>query len=158
MEVGFILYHELIHMVSQAGDADVGYAKESLVNLANSNAEAARMSANNYMLYVAQNGLSYANYSAISGGWGMMIHDPYCVDSYSNCLDMASDCCGGNNDLLDWCCATCAVVDSTQDCIDQYGMPANGFQDVYADNINDGPTGDSTPPTDITPPAGPTET
>jgi hypothetical protein len=51
--VGFILYHELIHMVSQVGDADIGYARDSLVNLASDNAEAARLSANNYMLYTA---------------------------------------------------------------------------------------------------------
>lgn len=63
-------------MVSFAGDADVGYAKDSLVRLADSNAEAARMSANNYMLYAAQNGLSYADYTAVSGGWGMMSHNP----------------------------------------------------------------------------------
>ena len=51
--VGFTLYHELIHMVSHVGDADIGYARDSLVNLASDNAEAARLSANNYMLYTA---------------------------------------------------------------------------------------------------------
>ena len=53
LSVGFILYHELIHMVSFVGDADVGYDRDSLVNLAINNAEAARLSANNYMLYAA---------------------------------------------------------------------------------------------------------
>lgn len=31
MEVGFIMYHELIHMTSFVIDADVGYGKSSLV-------------------------------------------------------------------------------------------------------------------------------
>lgn len=58
-ELGFTILHELIHIVSFVGDADVGYAVDSLVNLAATSPSAARMSANNYMLYTAQNGLSY---------------------------------------------------------------------------------------------------
>jgi hypothetical protein len=53
LEVGFILYHELIHVVSFVIDADVGYGKGPLVDLAGSNPSLARMSANNYMLYSA---------------------------------------------------------------------------------------------------------
>jgi len=34
LEVGFVIYHELIHMVSFVGDYDGGYAKDTLVNLA----------------------------------------------------------------------------------------------------------------------------
>lgn len=113
LEVGFILYHELIHMVSHVGDADVGYAKESLVYLAATNAEAARLSANNYMLYSAQNGLSYQMYADVSGGWGGMVADPNCMDSYGNCVDLAANCCGTNTQLLDGCCASCRVIDST---------------------------------------------
>jgi hypothetical protein len=123
-EVGFVLYHELIHMTSFVVDADIGYGKGPLVELATANAEAARMSANNYMLYAAQNGLSYAEYSEVSTGWGLNVHDPYCTDRYSNCLDIAANCCGeqftngwNGNRAREDCCASCTVYDSTDNCI-----------------------------------------
>jgi hypothetical protein len=89
MEVGFIMFHELIHIVSIVVDADVGYGKGPLVDLAEANPELARVSANNYMLYAAQNGLSYREYTEISNGWGLNVHNPECIDFYTNCLDLA---------------------------------------------------------------------
>jgi hypothetical protein len=53
LRVGFVLYHEFIHMVSHVGDADIGYSRENLVKLAADDADASRLSANNYMLYAA---------------------------------------------------------------------------------------------------------
>jgi hypothetical protein len=58
-EVGFIMFHELVHMTSSVVDSQLGYGKGPLVSLAAQNANAARTSANNYMLYAAQNGLSF---------------------------------------------------------------------------------------------------
>lgn len=82
------------------------------------------MSSNNYMLYAAQNGLSYEDYTEVSTGWGVNTHDPFCDDSYSNCLALARDCCGdrftnGANGaaLSDECCASCAVYDATAACV-----------------------------------------
>jgi hypothetical protein len=93
-EIGFIMFHELVHMVSQVVDSELGYGKGPLMQLAIQNADAARTSANNYMLYAAQNGLSFEEYNAISGGWGANAFNPNCMDQYSNCVDIASNCCG----------------------------------------------------------------
>lgn len=79
-EIGIVTFHELIHMVSLVGDAEVGYGKEDLAVLAYNNPEAARMSANNYSFYVAQNGFSYEAYTRITDAWGMSISDPFCID------------------------------------------------------------------------------
>jgi hypothetical protein len=117
-EVGFIMFHELVHVVSQVGDSSLGYGKGPLVGLAASNPEAARASANNYMLYAAQNGLSYEQYNELSGGWGANAFDPNCVDQYSNCGDIASNCCG-NTDKSSYCCASCMVYDATATCLDR---------------------------------------
>lgn len=137
-EVGFVLYHELIHMTSFVVDADIGYGKGPLVELATANAEAARMSANNYMLYAAQNGLSYAEYSEVSTGWGLNVHDPFCTDRYSNCLDIAANCCGeqftngwNGNRAREDCCASCTVYDSTDNCIQVNGRFYNDDGHVY---------------------------
>lgn len=67
------------------------------------------------MLYAAQNGLSYEDYNALSGGWGANAFDANCMDSYSNCGDLASDCCG-NTSTSTSCCASCMIYDSTSYC------------------------------------------
>lgn len=124
MEVGFVIYHELIHMVSWVSDSDLGYSKGALVGLADSYPAEARQSANNYMLYAAQNGLSYDDYASVSSSWGSNHFSPDCKDMYSNCLDFAVDCCGDkftngwNGSLLaSDCCASCTLFDSTEECI-----------------------------------------
>ena len=109
------MFHELIHMVSQVVDSQMGYGKGPLVSLAASSPNAARSSANNYMLYAAQNGLSFEDYNALSGGWGANAFDPDCMDSYHNCPDMAENCCG-NTTLTTQCCASCMIYDSTDEC------------------------------------------
>lgn len=53
MQIGWVIYHELIHMVSHVADSQRGYAKAPLVELAANEPELARNSANNYMLYTA---------------------------------------------------------------------------------------------------------
>jgi hypothetical protein len=132
MEVGFIIFHELIHIVSIVVDADVGYGKGPLVDLATTRPEVARVSANNYMLYTAQNGLSYRDYTEISTGWGLNVHDPTCTDSFTNCLSLAQNCCGdtkvGSTVLSEGCCASCTVFDSTPECINILGVgPEDGI-------------------------------
>ena len=113
--IGFIMFHELVHMVSQVVDSEMGYGKGPLMQLAINNADAARTSANNYMLYAAQNGLSFEEYNAISGGWGANAFNPDCMDQYTNCVDIASNCCG-DTDMSVYCCASCMIYDSTSLC------------------------------------------
>jgi Zn-dependent peptidase ImmA (M78 family) len=48
---GFVLYHELVHVVSTVGDGYGGYSKSSGVQLAYDEPIKARLTANNYMLY-----------------------------------------------------------------------------------------------------------
>jgi len=86
------------------------------------------------MLYTAQNSLSYADYYDVSDSWGINIADPYCTDNYTNCLNMAANCCQNDSVLTSDCCATCKVIDSTATCISQYGTPANGYSFVYSDD------------------------
>jgi len=109
------MFHELIHVVSQVVDSQMGYGKGPLVSLAARSPNAARSSANNYMLYAAQNGLSFEDYNALSGGWGANAFDPDCMDDYSNCQEMAENCCG-NTTLTTQCCASCMIYDSTDEC------------------------------------------
>lgn len=115
IEVGFIMFHELVHVVSQVGDSSLGYGKGPLVGLAAQSPEAARASANNYMLYAAQNGLSFEDYDALSNSWGANSFDPNCTDQYSNCGDIAKDCCG-ETEMSSYCCASCMVFDNTDHC------------------------------------------
>jgi hypothetical protein len=68
-EFGLVIYHELIHMVSYAGDADGGYNKLGAHRLAQISPDVARLSADNYTMYVAQNGMSYEHYTMFTQNW-----------------------------------------------------------------------------------------
>lgn len=123
-------------MASWVSDSDLGYAKSELVWLAEEYPAEARLSANNYMLYTAQNSLSYEEYTSVSDSWGANTFSPDCRDMYSNCIDFARDCCGNrflngwNGDLVsDVCCASCRLFDSSDECIAINGSgPSIGFE------------------------------
>jgi hypothetical protein len=79
-QIGLALFHELIHMVSGVGDVDGTYEKLSSVVLAENAPETARLNANNYMLYAAQNGLSLNDYDKFTDAWGTHVHSTTCSD------------------------------------------------------------------------------
>ena len=76
-------------MISGVGDVEGAYEKYSAVVLAENEPETARLNANNYMLYSAQNGLSLDDYFNFTESWGMHVHSSTCVDLYSNCYEAA---------------------------------------------------------------------
>ena len=59
-EIGLVMYHEFMHMTSSCGD--IGYSKVNGVEMAINDPEKARTTANNYMLYAAQNSMSKGQY------------------------------------------------------------------------------------------------
>ena len=114
--LGLTLFHEIIHMISGVGDVDGAYEKYSAVVLAENYPEDARLNANNYMLYSAQNGLSLLDYDTFTDSWGKHTHSSTCTDNFSNCLAIASVCCAyktASNGLKfrENCCASCKSVE-----------------------------------------------
>lgn len=67
------------------------------------------------MLYAAQNGLDFEDYTQFTDAWGAHVHSTECVDGYSNCPDIAKDCCAGRTfngqTFRELCCASCKVMD-----------------------------------------------
>lgn len=57
------MYHELVHVVSTAGDGYGNYSKSAGVNLAANEPDIARLQANNYMLYAMQNSMTPYEYA-----------------------------------------------------------------------------------------------
>lgn len=55
---GLVIYHELNHMISATTDAQGGYNKLGAHTLAQTVPEVARLSADNYTMYVAQAGMN----------------------------------------------------------------------------------------------------
>jgi hypothetical protein len=127
----------------------LGYGKGTLVKLAAEHPNAARSSANNYMLYAAQNGLSFDEYNALNGGWGANAFDPNCIDKYTNCPDIAKDCCG-NTDVPTYCCASCMIFDSTDKCMTLNAPYVPGHDMVFdPENPGHGFYDNLTPPTKV---------
>merc|ERR1712166_1060493 len=122
VQLGLIAFHESVHMVSAAGDGYGAYGKESLVKLAASEPDKARLTANSYMLYAAQAGMPHSEYDSATSLWGgSMNADGTCQDKYSNCPDMAKQanmCARGTVSsgatVGVACCHSCKVDVSTQ--------------------------------------------
>ena len=118
---GFVLYHELVHVVSTVGDGYGGYSKSSGVQLAYDEPIKARLTANNYMLYAMQNSMTPYNYAAATSDWGGSVLNLECKDNFANCYKMIeSDCCNPANGEGSWlegqCCATCSVKNASAKC------------------------------------------
>jgi hypothetical protein len=123
ISAGFVMYHELVHMVSTASDGYGNYSKSAGVNLAASEPDIARLQANNYMLYAMQNSMSPYDYAMSSTSWGGSVFKIGCEDVYSNCPDLviSSGCCdprsttGSNYEST--CCASCSVMNQKDKCV-----------------------------------------
>merc|ERR1712195_376991 len=134
VQLGLIAFHESVHMVSAAGDGYGAYGKESLIKLAASEPDKARLTANSYMLYAAQAGMPHSEYDSATSLWGgSMNADGTCQDKYSNCAELgssASTCAhgsvGSGETIGDACCHSC-----TQD------VPTNLFADPVEFTNND---------------------
>lgn len=118
---GLVIYHELIHMVSYAGDAEGGYTKLGAHRIAQINPEIARLSADNYTLYTAQHGMSYDDYTNFTRDWwGKNTYSTTCTDAYgpSYCWEQAENCCdySATPSLADDCCATCTRMAVSPQC------------------------------------------
>lgn len=70
LTAGFVLYHELVHINSGAGDGYGNYSKISGVKLALTDPSTARLQANNYMLYAMQNSMKPYDYAIATTSWG----------------------------------------------------------------------------------------
>jgi hypothetical protein len=122
ISAGFVLYHELIHMVSTAGDGYGNYSKSAGVNLAANEPDVARQQANNYMLYAMQNSMSPYDYATASTSWGGSVFQIGCEDNYSNCQDVVKDygCCDISTNTGSYydgiCCASCAIMNQQDRC------------------------------------------
>jgi hypothetical protein len=129
MAAGFVLYHELVHVTSTAGDGYGNYSKSAGVNLAANEPDIARLQANNYMLYAMQNSMTPYEYAQATTSWGTSVFEIGCEDTYSNCHDLVKDagCCdtrtsaGNLNDGR--CCASCAVMNATEKCMSSMQAP-----------------------------------
>jgi len=114
LQMGFVAFHEAIHMVSRVGDGSSDYSKEAVRHQAEHNPEKARITAQSYTLYAMQAGLDYEQYSLASASWGPSVsNDGKCKDRYSNCATLAKtrSCNDNGNELRgnDNCCHACLV-------------------------------------------------
>lgn len=129
VSAGFVLYHELMHMTSGAGDGYGNYSKSAGVKLALSQPDVARLQANNYMLYAMQNSMKPYDYAMASSSWGGSVFKVGCEDNYSNCPDLvvSNGCCDtrdANGNWLDGiCCASCAVMNQQDKCLNSLDTP-----------------------------------
>lgn len=117
IQLGWIIFHESIHMVSAATDGNDDYSKKVLVELADEDPEKARLTANNYMLYTMQSSLDYKQYETISSIAGSSVStDGTCANNYGNCVSLVengnckSGQVGGGQSLLSACCLSCAKL------------------------------------------------
>merc|ERR1712072_195574 len=127
-QLGYVAFHEAIHMVSRAGDGASDYSKAAIVQQAKSSPNTARTTAQSFTLYAMQAGETYKEYEKLSASWGgSMSDDGSCKDRYSNCVEMAStQNCNSNNNALrsnDNCCHACSKLQppGTTFCGDDYG-------------------------------------
>jgi len=129
ISAGFVMYHELVHMVSTAGDGYGNYSKSAGVNLAYNEPDIARLQANNYMLYAMQNSMAPYEYAMASTSWGASVFKIGCEDVYGNCPDLIRNfgCCdsrtsqGSNYEST--CCASCTVMNDQDKCAQQLQEP-----------------------------------
>merc|ERR1712086_57123 len=134
MTFGFTLFHEAVHMISNAGDGNGDYSKENLVSLALNKPDVARLTSNSYMLYTMQNSLSDADYEKTSDGWGNSLTSLACTNKWSNCHDLGNDqnsCASGtltNGQAIGVdCCEACSQFDlSTTQSTSNPGNNQNG--------------------------------
>merc|ERR1711865_1138339 len=134
MTFGFTLFHEAVHMISNAGDGNGGYSKKNLVGLALNKPDLARLTSNSYMLYTMQNSLSDADYEKTSDGWGNSLTSLACTNKWSDCHDFGIDqnsCASGT--MFDGqaigvaCCEACSQFDlSTTQSTSNQGNNQNG--------------------------------
>jgi len=117
IQLGWIVFHEAIHMVSAASDGNDDYSKVALVKLADNDPEKARLTANNYMLYTMQASLDYKQYEEISSIAGSSVStDGNCKNKYGNCVSLVengnckSGQVGGGQSLSSACCLACAKL------------------------------------------------
>merc|ERR1711865_364019 len=114
MTFGFTLFHEAVHMISNAGDGNGGYSKKNLVSLALNKPDLARLTSNSYMLYTMQNSLSHDDYEKYSDGEGHSLTSLACTNKWHNCHDglTATQCASGtltNGQALGVdCCEACS--------------------------------------------------
>ena len=123
-QLGFTMFHECVHLASKAIDTPEGYTKIAAVQNAQRNPDLARITANNYMLYVIQNGVpNQAGYERISDEWGGSTNnDGTCSNNFSNCGEIVDEYgCGddawvGSEDNLikNECCLSCSRSATTQ--------------------------------------------
>jgi len=93
-EIGLILFHELQHITSAAGDnPSYPYGKSDMMKLANKDPNGARLNSNSYTMYIAQTGMSPAEYTRFTGLFSPNGEADDCKDKYDNCGDLAADCC-----------------------------------------------------------------
>jgi hypothetical protein len=116
VQLGLIAFHESVHMVSAAGDGYGAYGKKSLIKLAKTEPDKARLTANSYMLYAAQAGMNHAQYDSATALWGgSMNADGTCGNKYGNCgsLASASSCASGTlssgETIQGACCEACSA-------------------------------------------------
>merc|ERR1712028_295633 len=99
IQVGFVVFHESIHMVSAARDGNGDYGKAALVKLADNDPNKARLTANEYMLYAMQASMDYLQYEQVSTIAGNSVStDGKCANKYGNCDSLgnsASACASG---------------------------------------------------------------
>ena len=85
-----------------------------MIKLANEDPTGARLNSNSYTMYVAQTGMTPAEYTRFTGLWGPNVEAEDCKDRYDNCGHLAADCCynkmtAGGEMLSVTCCASCEV-------------------------------------------------
>eukprot|EP00656_Telonema_subtile_P013980 TRINITY_DN1710_c0_g1_i1.p1 TRINITY_DN1710_c0_g1~~TRINITY_DN1710_c0_g1_i1.p1 ORF type:complete len:413 (+),score=111.84 TRINITY_DN1710_c0_g1_i1:86-1324(+) len=129
-QLGFVIFHENVHLVSSAKDGTGDYSKAALANLAITQPELARKTANSYMLYAMSNGIQdHAEYEQVSAIAGSSLINAQCKNKFSNCASLVNngDCQTdklGNGDLMvDACCEACTMlqpVGSAPPCNDKY--------------------------------------
>jgi len=153
MTFGFTLFHEAVHMISNAGDGNGGYSKKNLVGLALNKPDLARLTANSYMLYTMQNSLTDADYEKTSDAWGTSLTSLACTNKFTDCHDFGIDqnsCASGT--MFDGqaigvdCCEACSrfnpsTTQSTSNqngpCVDEKASGGEAWTDTSGDTCAD---------------------
>lgn len=126
---GLTLFHELSHMTSESKDGTGDYSKTALITNAKNNPNLARTTANNFMMYMAQNGMSHTDYEAASSPWGGPVDSLSCSDKWTSCHMLASNavaCSKGN--MMSDCCHSCnSDYKSDAPCVDKNKASCDGW-------------------------------
>jgi hypothetical protein len=88
------MFHELQHMTSAVIDHPTkAYSKKGMVELGVEDPVGARLNAASYTMYIAETGMSKADFTKFTTLSGANARTPDCIDKFGNCPELSEGCC-----------------------------------------------------------------